>query len=73
MDFIFTFLFSNIINTLMESQSIDQLRITFVAVLKLYLIALSERLPSQSGMPGSLGYCARLMRLGLATMPDPSN
>jgi len=73
MDFIFTFLFSNTINTLMESQSIDQLRITFVAVLKLYLIALSERLPSQSGMPGSLGYCARLMRLGLATMPDPSN
>jgi len=73
MDFIFTFLFSNTINTLMESQSIDQLRITFVAVLKLYLIALSERLPSQSGMPRSLGYYARLMRLGLATMPDPSN
>jgi len=34
---------------LTESQSIDQLRITFVAILKLYLIALGERPPSQSG------------------------
>ncbi|KAG6736852.1 hypothetical protein POTOM_060244 (mitochondrion) [Populus tomentosa] len=36
----------------LESQSIDQLRITFVAVLKLYLIALGERPPSQSGTLG---------------------
>jgi hypothetical protein len=38
----------------LESQSIDQLRITFVAVLKLYLIALGERPPSQSGTLGKI-------------------
>jgi hypothetical protein len=64
-DFVFTFLFSNTINTLAESQSIDQLRITFVAILKLYLIALGERPPSQSGASRS-GNHARPKRLGLA-------
>jgi len=50
---------------LTESQSIDQLHITFVAILKLYLIALGERPLSQSGAPKS-GNHARPKRLGLA-------
>ena len=68
-DFVFTFLFSNTINTLVESQSIDQLRVIFMAILKLYLIALSERLSNQSG---THEFSNHARSMSLATMLDLS-